>query len=136
MGLAQPAGNIDIFRADREAPSVMEAVRAYDPSLVVGWDSASCRWSLLRISQGGWHVIGVYAGPDGQYLPLDRRVLDYLHQADMWKKGETPDQAAARLEQEDDARRQKVEDDFDDDISHLTRSNRRQLYNALDKERI
>jgi len=117
----------DIFRAEREAPSVMAAIRAYDPALLVGWDSSACRWSLLRVSRGGYHYLGVIETDDKRCRPLDMRVLEDLRRWDLWRGAKSATEDADRMDREDDEREKRSWDDFNDDISHATRENRRQL---------
>ena len=118
----------DILRAEREAPAVMAAIHAYDPQLLVGWDSSACRWSLLRVSRGGYHFIGVLETDTKQYRPLDTTVLDDLLRWDLWAMGKTPQQVAHQWEDEEQARADKSEADFRDDISYATRWNSRTLH--------
>jgi hypothetical protein len=123
--------NIDTQRAETCAPSVMAAIRAYDPCLTVWWDKAALRWSLMRISRSGYHCVFILQNPDGTHRPLDMSLLKDIHDADLWRGTSgrrTPGQQAAdRWEQQDDARHAKSEADFRDDIAHATRENRRTL---------
>lgn len=117
----------DIFRAEKEAPAVMAALRAYDPQLLVGWDSSACRWSLLRVSRGGYHFVGVIETEDHQYRPLDMRVLEDLSRWDLWNGAKDANEAMNRIEAEEEGFEQRQERDFRDDIRHATRDNRRTL---------
>ena len=118
----------DIFRAEKESPEVMAAIRSYDSALLVGWDASACRWSLLRISRGGYHFIGVLETDDHQYRPLDMRVLDDLARWDLWRGAKTANEAAQKMDYEDEQRAEKRERDFRDDVQHATRDNRRTLH--------
>jgi len=117
----------DIFRAENQAPSFMAALRAYDPQLLVGWDSSACRWSLLRVSRGGYHFIGVIETPDHRYRPLDMSILEDLSKWDLWKGAKDANEAMNRIEQEEEAHEARQEREFRDDIRHATRDNHRTL---------
>ena len=120
----------DILRAEHEAPAVMAALRAYDPQLLVGWDSSACRWSLLRVSRGGYHFIGVLertVNGEKVYRELDMSLLGDLARSDLWRGAKNPQELVRKWEEEEDAMREKVETDFRDDIEYLTRWNRRTL---------
>lgn len=129
--MIQPVGRgnqYDIFRAEREAPSVMQSIRAYDPALLVGWDASACRWSLLRVSRGGYHFVGVLETPDHQYRPLDMRVVDDLARWDLWKGAKTPKEAADNMDYEDQRHREKLDRDLRGEIHDATKDNRRTLH--------
>jgi hypothetical protein len=117
----------DILRAESEAPAVMAALRAYDPALLVGWDSSACRWSLLRVSRGGYHFIGVVETEEHEYRPLDMSILEDLARWDLWKGAKDAHDAMRRIEQEEEEHEAKVARDFRDDLRHATRDNRRTL---------
>ena len=117
----------DIFRAEDKAPSFMAALRSKDSQLLVGWDSSACRWSLLRVSRGGYHFIGVIETPDHQYRPLDMSILDDLERWDLWKGAKDANEAMNRIEQEEEAHEARQEREFRDDIRHATRDNHRTL---------
>jgi hypothetical protein len=118
----------DIFRAEREAPSVMAAIHAYDPALLVGWDSSACRWSLLRVSRGGYHFIGILETEDHQYRPLDMRVAEDLRRWDLWKGAKTANEAVDRMDYEDAKLREKQDRDLRQGIHEDTLDNRRTLH--------
>jgi hypothetical protein len=117
----------DIFRAETEAPAVMAAIRAYDPALLVGWDSSACRWSLLRVSRGGYHFVGVIETGTHEYRPLDMSVLEDLARWDTWKGAKSANEFVKQVEDEEEAHEAKVARDFRDDLRHATRDNRRTL---------
>ena len=129
--MIQPVGRgnqYDIFRAEREAPAVMSAIRAYDPALLVGWDSSACRWSLLRVSRGGYHFIGVIETDDHQYRPLDMRAVEDLSRWDLWKGAKNANEAAQRMDYEDEQRDAKADRDLRTGIHEDTLDNRRTLH--------
>ena len=124
--------NIDIFKAQSVAPAVVAALRAYDPNLMVWWDRAACRWSLMRVSRGGYHCVCILQRDGGAFRPLDGTLVDDVSRWDLWKHDRRADknpgqQAADSFDQSDRDRHDKAEDDFKDDIHHLTLDNRRTL---------
>ena len=118
----------DIFRAESVAPEVMAAIHAYDPALLVGWDSSACRWSLLRVSRGGYHFVGVLETDDHQYRPLDMRVVEDLARWDLWKGAKTAKEAADKMDYEDAKRAEKADRDLRTGIHEATLDNRRTLH--------
>jgi hypothetical protein len=126
--LAGRGNQYDVLRAESEAPSVMAAIRAYDPQLLVGWDSSACRWSLLRVSHGGYHFVGVLQNEEGGYRPLDMSILDDLRRRDMWRTSKSGSERAMQREAEIQAERDRLQASQDDDDNHNLRDNRRTLH--------
>lgn len=132
------SGNgIDFFKAEVANPSLMQRIRIYDPALIVYHDSNVARWGVGRLTPKGIAFLFLWqTDPGGQYLPLDDRLMDAIAHWDLrpnWKQGpRNADEEAKRRDEADLARAAKAEKDFDDDISHLTRANRRQLAKALE----
>lgn len=121
------ANEIDLFRANREAPEVMQAVRVYDPHLLIGWDPTPARWVILRVSRGGTHFVGVVETPDHQYRALDMSVLETLAQWDLWRQAKNAGEFCRQVEDAERYEKQRQVDNFNDDIQHATRDNRRTL---------
>lgn len=129
------ANHIDIDKARREDPDLMNRIAMYDPHLVIYHDSAVARWGIARLTPQGLRFIALWQTDEGLHLPFDNRILDALKKWDLRPNvldaPKDANQMADRLDYEDERRAHKTEMGFDDDISHATRSNRRQLANAL-----
>lgn len=135
--LVSVGGTLDLFKADRVAPSVVERVRRYDPQLLIGWDSSCCRWGLLRAWNGKVNLVTIIEGPNGEYIPLDDRVLDWMVANDMWRFAKRADrsigdQYADAMEEKERAVEEKTERDLEGDWIHATRDNKTQLGRVLD----
>ncbi len=114
-----------------QAPGVMAEIQAYDPLLVVYFDKQVQRFCIARRTPRGLHFLTVWQDEAGGYLPLDRRLCEAVARWDLRPpRSDAPksaDELAIRMDEADLARAQKIEDSFNDDIRHLSLSNRRPL---------
>lgn len=119
---------VDLARADSQNPSLMTRLRAYDANLIVFYHRNLNRWVVARRGRDlEARLVMVWQDENGGFLSLDDRLLHALAQADLWRTPGDADAEARRRDAEDDARAERVDRAFDDDISHLTRANRRFL---------
>jgi len=128
--------NIDFAKFGRCHPGLADDVRRYDSQLVVYYDSAVARYGIARMTARGIQFIALWQDDAGNPRPMDQRLIATLRSWDLWKGQASPgtaDQEADARDQADDSRRQGALDKFEDDIGHLTRSNRRQLMKAAAK---
>ena len=129
------ANHIRVEKAAEVDKDLMHRITMYDPNLVIYHDSAVARWGIARLTPRGLRFIALWQTDKGEYLPFDNRILDALRKWDLRPNtldaSKNADQLADRLDYEDELRERKGEGEFDSDISHLTRSNRPQLVNAL-----
>ena len=129
---------IDLTRADRVEPDLMRRIRAYDPALVVYYDSAVARWGVARQSRGGIHFVMLWqTDPGGDYLPLDARLLDALQRFDLrpehtLRGPASADATAAMRDARDLAAAALRDKEFDDSVSYLTRQNTQRIIRALE----
>lgn len=126
------ASHIDLFRAYRANADIMRRITNYDSALVVYYDSAVARYGVARLTERGLRFLFLWqTDPGGEYLPLDGRLLEKIRSADLrpnvLKAPKSADEVARAADDADDARRAKAEKEFDDDVTHLTASNRRYL---------
>ena len=122
--LTTVASYLDLFRAEREAPDVVQAVRQYDPALAVVWDSAATRWVICRGNERGLHPQFTYQGEDGGYLPLDHRLARRLLEWDRWKAAPNAAAFAQAEKTEIESREAKSDADFHDEMEYAGRENR------------
>ena len=132
------APHIDLAKPHLVSTGLMRRVLAYDRDLVIFYDRGLARYGIGRKGRDGRvRLIAMWQGEAGQFLPLDDRLMDALAHWDLrpdrLDAPRSADEDAAARDEADLARAQKVEDRFDDDISHLTRSNRRHLVKVLER---
>jgi hypothetical protein len=129
------ASHINLFRAYETEPGLMRKLTAYDPQLVVYYDSAVARWGIARLSQRGLHFIALWQDDGGGYLPLDERLYRAVVSWDLrparLDAARTADEEASRREAAQEAAIERQWRQFDDNMQHQTRSNKRSLTNAL-----
>lgn len=134
-GLVQVGPGVDLGRFTRLFPALAQEVRRYDDRLIVYYDQNVARYGIARLGALGLHFITLWQDDDGLPRPMDRRLIAALASWDLHpnrlEAPRTADEEARRREAADEARREKIERTFDDDIGHLTRANRRQLTRAL-----
>jgi hypothetical protein len=130
--------NIDFEKFHRLYPSLADDVRRYDPELIIYHDSAVARYGIARRTSQGIRFITLWQDDDGNPRPMDSRLLAALASWDLrptiLRAARTADEEADRRDAADNARRERQNRTLDDDISHLTRSNRRQLLKAFAKD--
>ncbi len=66
---------------------IVKKLKEYDPCLQVSWDRDRERWAVQRKdTQTGkvWHIFFVNS-KNGEYRPLDERIIDEIYQCDIWK---------------------------------------------------
>jgi len=118
---------LDLDRARKEAPDVVEALLRYDPALLIAWDSAATRWVICRANERGVHPQFVYQGEDGGHLPLDTRLIGFLQNCDRWAKAGDANKFAAQEASDLDSHREKIENEFNEEMEYAGRENRRTL---------
>jgi len=132
---------IDLTRADREQGDLMRRIRAYDPALIVYYDSAVARWGVARQSRGGIHFVMLWqSDPGGEYLPLDARLLGALQRWDLRPEhtlnaARDANVVANLRDARDLANAALREKEFDDAISYQTRQNTQRIIRALEAAR-
>lgn len=135
--MIKAAQNVDFDRAVRDAPGVIAALKRYDDRLRIYFDKKIQRFCVAREGEVAWHFIAVWAGPKGEFVPLDNRIIEAIASWDMRPPTlEAPKDATElsnRMDAEDSARAIKIEQNFNDDIAHLTRANRKQLEKATEE---
>ena len=132
--------NIDLEKPRRANPALVEQIVQYDKALIVFHDRSKAKYGIARITPTGFHVISLWEDPVTKVaLPLDNRLLDAIRSWDMrpTRVGapRTANEHCDREDQDDIQRDEKSWDRFDDDIGHITRSNKRQLARLLEGSR-
>ena len=130
--------NIDLMKPVSVNPTLITKLHQYDPCLLIYYDSAVAKYGIARTTQRGTMFVALWQGKKGEFLPLDDRMYDAIVSWDMRPnyRSNVPkdaDELCDQMEAREEAYREKVDADFDDDIGHLTRSNRSQLNKALEK---
>jgi hypothetical protein len=124
---------LDFFKADRDYPELMRAIRAYDRQVVVYHNKSIARWSLAHASSNGIFHVTTWAWPNGSYRPLDSSIILFLRGSDLWKSGfKSADEMDDTQTYEDELRERKTDSDFGDDIDYLSRWNRKQQQEIKD----
>lgn len=128
---------IDVEKFARLYPALAAEIRLYDPKVLIYYDSNVARYGIARMGDLGVHHIDLWQDEAGNPRPIDRRLLDTLRAWDLRPQilsaARTANEESDRRDAADEARRAKAESDFDDDMDHLARSNRRQLRKAVAK---
>lgn len=103
------------------SPDFVRRMESIDRFLVVYWNRFRGRWIIDRYTCETYHSHGPHCprvnvklieGDNGEFHPLNDRVLDWLNKADMWKHGNTPDRVNAEL----DAKKAAFERSQDDNV--------------------
>lgn len=135
--LVPSAAHIDLFKARRTNPGLMDRIVRYDPALVVYYDSSVARYGIARLTSMGLRFVALWQTPEGDFLPFDDRMLNALAQWDLrpnWTgHAKSANAEADRREYEEARRAKRAGEKFDDDISHLTRANRRYMMRRLEQ---
>ena len=136
--MTRRARAIDVQRPWTDSPTIMAMIKGYDDRLLIYFDKSINRYCIARRGDMQTHFIAVWQGENGEFLPLDRRLLEALCKWDMQKPfdlsaPQSADELARKMDTEDLAKIEKTEKDFEDDIDHLTRDNKRVINKAIDK---
>jgi len=135
---ANPGNLFDFKKPYAVAPSLIRRIHAYDPNLVIYYETSTARYCIARkTASGGLHFICHWQDPETRaFRPLDMRLYDALRSWDMRPpRVDAPRTADAYVDAEQrdaDARAEKSDTEFDDDIGYLTRENRRQLRRSFE----
>jgi len=125
-------------------------LKEVDEKLQVGWNYIQQRWQVVRDDRRmklvgydngkpilhscdkPYHVFTVQ-GETGEYRPLDQRVIDRLHEIDMYRFARIKDYVREIEAQEDDykAKRQKQQSEY---VEELTKENFRQISDAIEAD--
>lgn len=134
---ARAEANLDFEKPWLVNPVLMRAIYRYDPLLVIYYNKAAAKYAVARQVQkpkAGFHFIASWQDEKGRFLPLDNRLLVAIKSWDMRPNivgaPTSGSKVAQRMELEEEKAQAKAWADFDDDIGHLTRDNRRQLHRA------
>lgn len=127
---------VDLTRAWTNNKTVMLALRRYDAALVVFYHRNINRWVVGRTGRDARvRLVMVWQDAAGGYLPLDDRLVHGLAQMDMRPNrldaARTANEEADRRDAADDARAERADKTFDDDVTHLTRENERYLRKVI-----
>lgn len=135
--MTRRARAIDADRPFVDNPTIMAMIKGYDDRLFVYWDKSISRYCIARRGDMQTHLIAVWQGENGEFLPLDHRMFEAICRWDMrpprLDAPKSADALADRMDAEDIAKTEKIEKDFEDDIDHLTKDNRRLINQAIDK---
>jgi len=135
--LAAEETHIDMLKARFVNPSLVHRLKRYDPNLRVYWDNAVGRWGVAVNTPKGLRFVALWQTDDGDPLPLDERLLAAIASWDLrphrLNAPKDANELADMLERKQEESDDRVWRTFDDDISHLTRNNRRQLIRALER---
>lgn len=136
-GVLQPDnGVIDIDQARSRHPGVVQALTRYDRQLILYYDKAVAKYGLARLTPDGLRFICLWQDEKtGAALPVSMKILDAVRRWDLRPSRvgapKNADEIARARDAADLKRAEKIDQEFDDDISHLTRANRRQLERIL-----
>lgn len=132
----------------RPNPVMVQKLREYDNKLGVFLNVVNDRWTVVRYipmaKYGGtfrgmalfqcieipWPILCIQE-PDGSYMPLDERALWLLWESDL-QRVDNLDRHLDRLDDKMISYRRKMEEDFADDIRHLTLDSKQQLAKAFE----
>lgn len=136
-GMIPTGDTIDLTRAAQRHRSLIERIHQYDPALVIYHDSAVGRYGIARMTPGGTRFIALWQhDKTGAPLPMDNRLYEAIVSWDLrpptLDAANNADAYCDRLERADAARSERVDQEFDGDIGHLTKSNRRSLNRVIE----
>lgn len=133
--MIRQAQAVDFAAAQRVAPGIIAAALRYDSRIRIYWDRSISRFCIAREGEMQWHFIAVWQDENGGFLPLDRRILEALALWDLrpprLDAPKNADEKVDRMEAEEQAREDKIRRDFEGDIDHITRADRRQIEKSL-----
>lgn len=135
--MTRRARAVDADRPWIENPTIMAMIRGYDDRLFIYYDKSINRYCVARRGDVQTHFIAVWQDEQGAFLPIDRRLFEAVCRWDMrpprLDAEKSADALAAKMDAEDIARTEKLEKDFEDDVDHLTKDNKRVIQKAIDK---
>ena len=128
----------------------VKRLKEVDEKLQVGWNYIQQRWQVVRDDRRmklvgydkgkpilhscdkPYHVFTVQ-GETGEYRQLDQRVIDKLHEIDMYRFARPTDFLKEVEKEEDDyrARQEKRQSEY---VQDLTKDNFRRLQDAIEKD--
>jgi hypothetical protein len=110
---------------DSPDPAFLKRMQNIDKNLIVYWNKFRGRWIIDRYtcdclshSSACPRVnVKLVQTDDGDYHPLNDRVIDWLREADTWNRDMKPDAINSEL----DSRRDAYEYSRENDLRHLVR---------------
>lgn len=97
---------------------IEDEIRRYNPRLFTKWNGQTDRWELWHKGKTAVVRIKVIESDERAYRPVDRRILWWIHENDLWRKYKNPRDAYNQIteleNQENNYRRKQFQNQITD----------------------